>query len=36
MPDFDDDKGGLVLVNTTSGHHFFDKLSMEKTFVLIG
>ena len=31
MPDFDDDKGvGLVLVNTTSGHHFFDKLSMEK------
>lgn len=23
MPDFDDDKGvGLVLVNTTSGHHF--------------
>ena len=31
IPDFDDDKGvGLVLVNTTSGHHFFDKLSMEK------
>lgn len=31
MSDFDDDKGvGLVLVNTAGGHHFFNKLSMEK------
>ncbi len=36
MPDFNDDKGvGLVLVNTASGHHFFDKLSMEKRLSLL-